>query len=101
MLTFNLEGFKRNKFYLSKLLNEYNPFLIFIQEHWLPHFDAKVKFATDFPGYNFSVTSSDIFTPAEDKMLEKGPTWHGAAIGWHESIDNYSKYQSFLRDLLV
>ena len=35
------------------------------------------------------MTSSDIFTPAEDKMLEGGPTWHGAAIGWHESIAKF------------
>ena len=87
-----MEGFKRNKFYLSQLVNKYKPSLIFIQEHWLPHYDAEAKFSTNFPQYNFSVTSSDIFTPAEDKMLEDGPTWHGAAVGWDQNFDrNVSK----------
>ena len=35
------------------------------------------------------MTTSDIFTPAEEKMLEGGPTWHGAAIGWHENIEKF------------
>ena len=60
--------------------------IIFIQEHWLPKYESE-KFVSNFPNYNFSVTTSDIFTPAEDKMLEGGPTWHGAAIGWHKSIE--------------
>ena len=24
-----------------------------------------------------------------DKILEGGPTWHGALIGWHESIARF------------
>ena len=86
-----MEGFKRNKFYLSQLINEYEPFFIFIQEHWLPHYEAEAKISTNFPQYNFSVTSSDIFTHAEDKMLEGGPTWHGAAVGWRH---NFGKHVS-------
>ena len=74
---------------MSKILQEYQPLFIFIQEHWLPYYEAKDKIAHDFPGYNFSVTCSDIFTPAEDKMLEVGPTWHGAAIGWNENVEKY------------
>ena len=28
-----------------------------------------------------------MFTNAEDKMLDSGPTWHGSAIFWPENID--------------
>ena len=78
---------------MSKLVNELKPLIIFIQEHWLPNHES-TEMETSFPSYNFLVTTSDIFTPPEDKMLQGGPTWHGAAIGWHESIENmYPKYQ--------
>ena len=87
MLTFNLEGFKRNKFYLSSLLEKYNPILVFVQEHWLPHFDATNKFKTNFSTHNFLTTSEDMFTPAEDLLLQPGPVWHGTALGWSMSID--------------
>ena len=63
--------------------------LIFIQEHWLANYEAEVKLSTNFPQYNFSITSSDIFTPAEDKMLESGPTWHGAAVGWDQNVEKH------------
>ena len=62
---------------------------IFLQEHWLPHYEASDKFTNDFSGFNFLVTSSDIFTPAEDKMVESGPTWHGTALGWNQNIDKH------------
>ena len=60
---------------------------IFIQEHWLPHYEASAKFVKDFKNYNFISTSSDMFTCAEDKMLESGPVWHGTAVAWDKSID--------------
>ena len=60
---------------------------MFIQEHWLPHHEASAKFAQDFNNYNFISTSSDMYTCAEDKMLERGPVWHGTALGWLKSVD--------------
>ena len=86
---FNLEGLKRNKFYLSNLVSEYKPLFLFIQEHWLPYHDASYKFDTNFDGYEFLATSSDMFTPVEDRMLESGPIWHGTALGWDTNIDHY------------
>ena len=62
---------------------------IFLQEHWLPHHEANSKLCKDFLDYNFLSTSSDIFTPAEDKMLESGPTWHGTALGWAKQSDKF------------
>ena len=61
----------------------------FIQEHWLPHHEASVRFEKDFKGYKFLSTSADMFTRTEDKMLESGPTWHGTALGWNGNIDNH------------
>ena len=61
----------------------------FLQEHWLPHHEAVHRFENDFKGYKFLSTSADMFTRTEDKMLQSGPTWHGSAIGWDESIDKH------------
>ena len=92
MLSLNIEGYRRNKFYLSNLICEYKPIFIFLQEHWLPHFEAPNKFVTDFKGYNFLTTSSNMCKPTEEQMLESGPTWHGTAIGWDKNVDrNISK----------
>ena len=55
----------------------------------MPHCDAIYNLSNDFTGYNFSSTSSDMFTPPEEKMLESGPTWHGTALGWAKEIDKY------------
>lgn len=55
----------------------------------MPHYEANNKFVNDFKSYNFSTTSSDMFKPAEEQMLDSGPTWHGTAIGWAKNIDKY------------
>ena len=37
--------------------------------------------------YNFHTTSSDMFLPTEDLLLQSGPTWHETAIGCHSSAN--------------
>ena len=81
MLTYNVEGYKRNKFYLSKIVKQYSPLFLFLQEHWLSNHECH-KIANDFQDYCFLSTSSDMFTPIEDLILQSGPVWHGTAIGW-------------------
>ena len=81
-----MEGYRRNKYYLSKLLNSKEFFLIFIQEHWMPSYKSNSEFSSDFSSYEFQTTSSDTFLPPEDIILKTGPTWHGTAIGWHSSL---------------
>ena len=71
------------------MIKKYSPLLIFLQEHWLPDHEATTKMKTDFPSYNFLTTSDDMFTPAEDLVLQPGPVWHGTAIGWLSSVDRY------------
>ena len=88
LLTFNIEGYNRNNFYLSQLLKKYECLFIFLQEHWLPHHEAEYKLAHDFKLYHFQTTSSDMFLPTEDLLLKSGPTWHGTAIGWHNSVNS-------------
>ena len=83
-----MEGYNRNKYYLSNLLRNQTPLFVFLQEHWLPHHNARKRLSEDFKDYIFLTTSSDIFTPIENRILESGPTWHGAAIGWHKTIDS-------------
>ena len=89
-----MEGYNRNKFYLSKLLRNKSFSILFIQEHWLPSHEACSKFESDFSDYKFLTTSSDSFTSPEDVLQNSGPVWHGTAIGWHSSIsNNVSKLQ--------
>ena len=89
VLTFNLEGYKRNKFYLSTLVKQYNPLFLFLQEHWLPYCEVDSKLVSDFPTYKFLSTASDMFTPAEELMLTPGTAWHGTTIGWSVDVDKF------------
>ena len=88
MITLNIEGYKRNKFYLSQLMKK-NLLFIFLQEHWLPHHVASDKLSSDFSCFKFLTTSSDMFLPPEDLILRSGPVWHGTALGWPSSIDTF------------
>ena len=64
----------------------YNPLFLFLQEHWLSHHESN-KISSDFQEYSFLTTSSDMFTPTEDLILQSGPVWHGTAIGWKKSVE--------------
>ena len=74
-----MEGYRRNKYYLSQLLQSQDYSFIFIQEHWLPSYEAPEKFSNDFSKYEFHVTSCDSFLHPEELILKTGPTWHGTA----------------------
>ena len=62
---------------------------LFLQEHWLPYNEVNTKLVTDFPGFNFLSTASDMFTPPEDLMLTSGAIWHGTTLGWSMDIDKF------------
>ena len=40
-----------------------------------------------FPGYSLQIATPDQFEHPEDKLAHPNHTWHGAAIMWHESLD--------------
>ena len=86
MITYNCEGYRRTKFYLSHIVKKYSPIFLFLQETWLPHHESH-KLSEEFLDYNFTTTSSDMFTPPEDLVLQSGPTWHGTALGWMKSLE--------------
>ena len=85
-----MEGFKRNKYYLNEILDQNSNILfLFVQEHWLPDYEAKNKFSKAFQSYEFLTTSSDTFYHPEETLFQNGPVWHGSAIGWPRSINIY------------
>ena len=89
-----MEGYRRNKFYLSKLIQSNNFIFLFIQEHWMSSSEASDKFSNDFQSYDFQTTAADSFLTPEDILLKSGPTWHGTALGWHTSFSSHvSKLQ--------
>ena len=85
MLCFNIEGFNRNKHYFSDILNQVNPKIVFLQEIWLPYHDQRLM-NNMFPDYHFWISTPDMFLHNEDKLLQSGQVWHGAAIGCHNDI---------------
>ena len=88
MLSFNLEGLKRNHHYLTDLLCNSSPSVIFLQETWLPFSDQNL--INNFhPDYTFTISSSDMFQHPEDKMSIPGHVWHGVAIGWRKQLSSY------------
>ena len=42
MLSFNIEGFNRNKCYLKDLIKQVDVKILFLQELWLPFHDKKL-----------------------------------------------------------
>ena len=86
MLSFNIEGFSRNRHYLGALLKE-KPKIVFLQEIWLAHHDQS-KLCRDFPEYNFHVATPDMFIQNEDKIQNPQYAWHGATVAWHRDINH-------------
>ena len=81
------------------LLHHYVPSLVFLQEVWPPLHDESVM-NKDFQDYSFKISTPDMFTPTEDKMMHRGQVWHGVAIGWHTALNSYvtqlqSNYERF------
>ena len=88
IFTFNVEGYKRNKFYLSTIIQKYCPLFVFLQEFWLPFHESN-KLSNDFDDYNFLTTAADMFTATEDLILQSGPVWHGTALVWKKTLEKF------------
>ena len=85
MLSFNLEGFKRNKHYLSHLLSNVKPKIVFLQEIWLPYSEENIL-SNHHPEYSFKISTPDMFKHPEDLLGQHSHVWHGVAIGWRNDI---------------
>ena len=95
-----MEGFRRNKHYLKNLLRQVDVKIVFLQEIWLPFHDQKV-INDYFHDYIFKIATPDMFTHNEDKLLQGGPIWHGAAIGWHTDINSRVTFPPSNLDRLI
>ena len=58
---------------------------VFLQEIWLPYHEERLV-TRALQGYNFKISSPDMFLHSEEKLLHSGPIWHGVAIGWLHDI---------------
>ena len=85
MLSYNIEGFRRNKHYLSDLILKHSPKVIFLQEIWLPFHDLNAL-NSFHPEYTFEISTPDMFQHPEDLLNKPGHVWHGVAIGWKKTI---------------
>ena len=64
--------------------------IIFLQEIWLPYHD-EAKLKTIFPDFNFLISTPDMFTHSEDKLSSSTQVWHGSAVCWHNSLNQWVK----------
>ena len=85
ILSFNIEGLKGNKSYFSSIIDQYQPKIIFFQEIWLPYHEATLL-KLYLPSYNFKISTPDMFSSNEDKILKPGQVWHGVAVGWQDDV---------------
>ena len=90
MLTLNIEGLSRNRLYFSDILSKHEPLLCFIQETWLPYF-SESSLISQYPEYNFHLSSDDMFEQPEDQLNASGHVWHGTAVVWHCKLNAHVK----------
>ena len=86
MISFNLEGFRRNKQYLADLVTLISPKILFLEEIWIPFHEERL-INNYFNDYQLKISTPNMFQPSEELLSKSGPTWHGAAVGWHNSIN--------------
>ena len=85
MLSFNLEGFKRNQHYLLHLLSNVQPKILFLQEIWIPYSERRLL-DSFHPDYSFVISTPDMLSNPEDLLLKPAHVWHGVAVGWRKNI---------------
>jgi hypothetical protein len=90
IFSLNVEGYKRNKLYLSEVINDEMPMLFFLQETWLPQY-SESALSSDYPDYRFLISSDDLFSQPEDRLGLSDHVWHGTAIGWHRDLHSSVK----------
>ena len=95
-----MEGFKRNKKYLSDLLLSEKPQFLFLQEIWLPFHEQK-SLSEYLPEYSFKVSTPDMFLLPEDLLQRPSHGWHGAAIGWRKDSNARIKFLESIHDRIV
>ena len=85
-----MEGIRRNRLYLSDIIDKHCPKLFFLQETWLPHF-CESDLNKEYPEYNFLTSCDDMFTHAEDRLNTNDHVWHGTATAWHQDLHSLVK----------
>ena len=95
-----MEGFKRNKNYLSDLLLSQKPQFLFLQEIWLP-FHEQRSLSKYFPEYSFKVSTPDMFLLPEELLNRPGHVWHGVAIGWRKESNARVHFIKSIHDRIV
>ena len=89
ILSFNIEGYQRNKHYLSQLIKDFSSQILLLQELWIPSGEI-CNLENDIPKMNFHVSTPDMFLHNEDKlgMARSGMVQllHGMTISMAEQL---------------
>ena len=81
---------RRNGSYLSKILRENVPDIVFLQEIWLPYSEES-QLKNLSPEYDFTISTPDKFQALEDHLSRPIHIWHGVAVGWRKDLVIYVK----------
>ena len=89
MITWNIEGWKRNFFNLKHFTDEFLPDIIFLSEPQSFQCDINTYFECFKGKYSYSLNSDDLFSP--DLPLDTRKAIGGTMILWRSCLDPYIK----------
>ena len=86
--------------YLQDLLNIVCPKVVFLPDIWLPYHNQCLldNFLLDF---SFKIATPEMFQHNEEKLMNSGQTWHGAAIGWHQERNSKISFPETNRERFI
>ena len=87
VLSWNIEGFKRNVFTLASYLSLSNSSLVFLSEPQLFLCDAELTFSSLCKDFKYHLNSDDAIN--HDLPLLKRKAWGGTMALWHVSLDPF------------
>ena len=89
LLTWNIEGWKRNHFNLKHFIHEFEPDLIFLSEPQSFQCDISTQFNLYFDNYSFHLNSDDLLCP--DLPLGTRRAIGGTMVMWRSKLEPYVK----------
>ena len=89
MLTWNIEGWKRNCFNLKNFTDNFSPDIIFLSEPQCYQCDIQPLYEHFHSSFSFSLNSDDVLCP--DLPLDTRKAVGGTMIMWRSKLDPYIK----------
>ena len=89
MMTWNIEGWKRNCFNLKNFTNNFQPDIIFLSEPQCYQCDITALYEHFHGSFSFNLNSEDVLCP--DLPLDSRKAVGGTMVMWRSKLDPYIK----------